>query len=225
MNNTPRSILVSDFDGTLARHEFYELIRDNHLLPDDETDYWTEYRQGRMIHFDALATYFAAAQGGEAALAPLIEKINLEPKLPAKLAALDAAQWDVVVVSAGCAWYIERALARAGVELPVYANPGKIVDDKLIMMRPDTHPFTCHETGIDKQAVVQSHLRAGRQVAFAGDGFSDIDAALCVPAGLRYARRDLATSLDQRGEAYQPFERWADIADGILRQQSSDRSL
>jgi len=219
MTNQPRSILVTDFDGTLARREFYELIRDNNLLPAGETDYWTEYTSGRMTHFDALSTFFADAQGGEAALAPLVEKIDLEPMLSSKLAALDAAGWDVVVASAGCAWYIERALARAGVELPVYANPGSFIDGKLIMQRPEGHPFTCHETGIDKQAIVQSYLKEGRQVAFAGDGLSDLKAALCVPAESRYARRDLATALDKQGEPYQPFEVWANVADGVLAYQ------
>jgi 2-hydroxy-3-keto-5-methylthiopentenyl-1-phosphate phosphatase len=49
-------------------------------------------------------------------------------------------------------------------------------------------------------------------VAFAGDGPPDLQAALLVPPGLRFARGGLAEELRARGEAFQPFSRWSEIA-------------
>ena len=54
-----RRILVSDFDGTMTRRDFYQLAVER-LLPPDVPNYWAEYRAGRMTHFEALQAYFAA---------------------------------------------------------------------------------------------------------------------------------------------------------------------
>jgi len=53
------SVLVSDFDGTMTRHDFYKLAIES-LLPPDTPDYWAEYRTGAITHFEALRLYFAA---------------------------------------------------------------------------------------------------------------------------------------------------------------------
>ena len=39
-------LLVSDFDGTMTRHDFYRLAVRS-LLPADLPDYWARYRAGR----------------------------------------------------------------------------------------------------------------------------------------------------------------------------------
>ncbi|MBV8130349.1 MAG: hypothetical protein JO114_22090, partial [Planctomycetaceae bacterium] len=37
------SLLVTDFDGTMTRHDFYMLAARS-LLPPDMPDYWAQYR-------------------------------------------------------------------------------------------------------------------------------------------------------------------------------------
>ena len=63
---------------------------------------------------------------------------------------------------------------------------------------------------------MRDYQEAGRLVAFAGDGFPDADAARLVPEGLRFARADLATALVAEGLAFRPFERWGEVAAGVL---------
>ena len=53
-------------------------------------------------------------------------------------------------------------------------------------------------------------------MAFAGDGFPDEEAALLVPGSLRFARGDLADVLAQKGEPFQPFDAWSQIARCLL---------
>lgn len=208
-----RSILVSDFDGTLTREDFYQLVMDRRFPP-DAPNVWQEYLDGRITHFEVMRQTFLTAEPGEAELIELTRLMHLEPDLAAELDALRAAGWDVVVVSLGCAWYIERLLREAGVELDVHASPGRIADGRLSMEWPEGSPFLSPETGIDKPAVVRTALAGGRTVAFAGDGAPDLTAALLVPPGLRFARRGraLAAELDARGESYRPFDRWAEVA-------------
>ena len=85
------------------------------------------------------------------------------------------------MVSAGCEWYIRILLGKGGVE------PRSIRGRRgLLMERAPGHPFFSPTLGIDKAAVVRQGIAEGRRVAFAGDGFPDIDPARLVPAELRF---------------------------------------
>jgi 2,3-diketo-5-methylthio-1-phosphopentane phosphatase len=206
-----RKVLVSDFDGTLTRRDLYQLVQER-LPPQSGLAVWEDYRAGRTSHFDALRTIFAAFRPGETELMRLADEMELDPNLAATVAVLRAAGWEVVVASAGCAWYIHHLLAKAGVELEVHANPGHIEAGRLVMEWPTGSPFQSPRTGIDKAAVVRAAQEGGRRVAFAGDGPPDVEPALLVPGPLRFARGYLAEVLRTRGQEFQPFEQWSDIA-------------
>ncbi|MCL4202800.1 MAG: HAD-IB family phosphatase [Pirellulaceae bacterium] len=212
-----RAVLVSDFDGTLARPDFYHLVR-QHLVPPGTPNFWDAYRVGKMTHFDALRSFFEAAEGGEAALRGILDMIEMPAQLADHLERLRAVGWDVLLVSAGCSWYIDILLARAGVNLPCHANPGRIHDGRLIMERPTASEYCCHETGIDKAAVVQGLLQQGRKVAFAGDGFPDFEAARLVASDLRFARSDLTIACRKADVPYRPFEDWSEVAAALLEE-------
>jgi 2-hydroxy-3-keto-5-methylthiopentenyl-1-phosphate phosphatase len=212
-----RALLVTDFDGTLTERDFYQLAVER-LVPADLPDHWAAYRAGRTTHFDALAAIFASIRAtDERALLDVAHDMHLQPGLAEHLGRLRTAGWDVAVVSAGCGWYIERLLGEAGVELEVHANPGEFVPGGgLRMRRPGDPRFRSHELGVDKAAVVRDALRRVPTVAFAGDGYPDLDAARLVAPAWRYARGDLAAAADAEGLTYQPFARWADVVDGLL---------
>lgn len=213
-----QAVLVTDFDGTLTRRDFYQLVVER-LLPAGTPDFWAEYRAGRITHFDALNRYFAEAPAGADALLALTRDMGLEPDLPGCLAGLRSRGWDVVVVSAGSSWYIGRLLADAGVALEFHANPGHIDGrGRLVMRRPVASPFHSEQNGVDKAAVVREAGQGGRTVAFAGDGPPDLEPALLVPPGLRFARRgsQLAALLDDRQEPFRPFDRWAEVARALV---------
>jgi 2,3-diketo-5-methylthio-1-phosphopentane phosphatase len=211
----PRSLLVTDFDGTMTRHDFYKLAAQS-LLPPDLPDYWTEYRAGRITHFQALQAIFASIRADLATVMTVVLRMEVDPKLPQALSQLRSQGWDVVVTSAGCDWYIRILLERAGIELPVWSNPGRFVEGRGLLMelRPKG-PYFSSNLGIDKAAVVRDGLAAGRRVAFAGDGFPDLEAARLVSAELRFARGDLAQVLSKQGFSFQRYGRWSEIADRL----------
>ncbi len=100
----------------------------------------------------------------------------------------------------------------------MHSNPGRFeAGQGLLMEMPTGSPFLSPTLGVDKARVVRRHLDEGRTVAFAGDGFPDAEAARLVPAGLRFARADLADVLGREGLAYHRFETWSDIAAVLLR--------
>jgi 2-hydroxy-3-keto-5-methylthiopentenyl-1-phosphate phosphatase len=200
----------------MTRRDFYKLARE-HLAPADLPDHWGAYRAGRMTHFEALRAIFESIRADEGRVLDVVSQMELEPGLAEAVSKLRSAGWELAVASAGCEWYIRRLLASEGIECAVHANPGRYEAGRgLLMELPRGSPYFSSELGIDKAAVVRAGLAAGRAVAFAGDGFPDLDAARAVPAGRRFARADLAAALGRERLEFRPFARWPDIADALL---------
>ena len=219
MNHThPPNVLVSDFDGTMTRRDFFKLAIQQ-MLPPDCPDFWSEYRAGRITHFESLRRYFAEISASESKVLAVVDQMELDPALPRAVADLRQAGWHVVVTSAGCEWYIRRLLDRAGVELEVHSNPGRFVPGRgLLMELPVGSRFLSLELGVDKAQVVRHYLAQaqGGAVAFAGDGFPDEEAAMLVTENMRFARGDLADVLKEKSEPFRRFDTWSEIARQIL---------
>jgi 2-hydroxy-3-keto-5-methylthiopentenyl-1-phosphate phosphatase len=216
----PRGILVSDFDGTMTRHDFYDLVRKQWPLPPGD-DPWEQYVAGRITHFEALAAIFARIRTDEATLLALVDRMETDPALPGAAQRLADHGWKVVVASAGCEWYLRRLLRRAGLAFEIHANPGEFSPATGLQMRlPEGSRFFRRSTGIDKTAVVRDALRQSDDVAFAGDGRPDLEPARLVAPERRFARGWLADALRRQGEVFQAFENWSEIADRLLNPPS-----
>jgi len=214
------NILVSDFDGTMTRHDFYDLVR-KQWPPAQGDDPWEEYVAGRLTHFEALAAIFGRIRTSEATLLGLVDGMELDPALPEAARRLGEQGWSIVVASAGCEWYLRRLLQQAGLALEVHANPGDFSPATGLQMRlPESSPFFSRSTGIDKVAIVNDALRKGGAVAFAGDGRPDFEAALLVPPERRFARGWLAGGLRELGQSFHPFTSWTEIADTLINPPS-----
>ncbi len=208
--------LVTDFDGTIARRDFYDMVRQE-LMPPGTPDFWGMFLAGELTHFQALYEIFIRIRQSEAEVLALVARMEVDPAFGPAVHRLQAAGWQVVVASAGCAWYIKRLLAEAGVSVTLHANPGTFVEGQgLIMRLPEDSPYFKPSTGINKAALMADMLARHPVVAFAGDGPPDLPPALMVPPERRFARAWLADALRDRGEGYHPFESWDEIAECLL---------
>jgi len=218
MRKPPHRILVSDFDGTMTRHDFFDLARRD-LPSAADHDFWQDYVDGKITHFEALAGIFAAIRTDGPTIDALIGRMELDPGLAGAVARLRAAGWEIVVASAGCRWYIRRLLDKAGVELEVHANPGVFSPETgLVLSLPAGSPYFKRETGIDKSAIVRAALTRDPRAVFAGDGRPDLAPSSLVAPGNRFARGWLARHLRQNREEFHPFETWSQIADALLEE-------
>jgi 2,3-diketo-5-methylthio-1-phosphopentane phosphatase len=209
-------ILVTDFDGTLTRNDFYDLVC-RHFPQIAALHFWQRYEQGEITHFEAMQGIYSQIRATPEEMADLLHEMQLDPKLPETVWRLEQADWAVKVVSAGGEWYILNLLDAAGVVLEVHANPGKFSTTQGLQLQlPEGSPFFSRRFGIDKSMVVRQALAVTSTVAYAGDGRSDLDPALLVSPELRFARGWLAGHLRDLGEAYQPFEQWTEIAERLL---------
>jgi 2,3-diketo-5-methylthio-1-phosphopentane phosphatase len=222
MTAPPRAVLVTDFDGTLTRREFYQIVQEH--MADGTRDYWADYRAGRMSHFEAMARFCADIRADEAAVLRALLQIELDPRFPELAGELNRAGWAIVVASAGSEWYIRQVLEPTGVGVTIHSNRGRWVGGErgLVLEPPTESPFFCANVGIDKAAIVRDALGRAATVAFAGDGMPDVAAAVLVPPNLRFARGDCAAELDRRGEPYRLFHRWAEVAEALLALSIND---
>ena len=209
-------VLVSDFDGTMAAADFYDLAVRELLTPEDIKP-WDDFKAGKITHFTAMQRIFSNIYAPEEKVRAVLDDMGLDPRLAESVNALRAKGWDIVVASAGCLWYIDILLKKAGVDLEVHANPGTYAaGGPLRIELPEADPFLSPKTGIDKAAIVEHHLKLGATVAFAGDGYTDLAPALLTPPRLRLARAALAERLAARGETFQPFDVWSEVAGSLL---------
>ena len=214
----PPRILVSDFDGTMTKHDFFDLARRD-LPSAADHDYWQDYVAGRITHFEALAGIFGSIRADWAGIEKVLADMQLDPTLKESVARLRAAGWEIVVASAGCGWYIERLLRKAGVELEVHANPGEFAPETgLKLALPTASPYFKRETGIDKPAIVRAALARDPNAVFAGDGRPDLAPASLVKPQRRFATGWLAHHLKNTGEDFRPFETWSQIAAALLEE-------
>ena len=212
----PRGILITDFDGTIARRDFYDLVRERWPVPPDD-DPWDRYVEGKLTHFEAIAKIFEGIRGSEAEVKALADSIEVCPDFAPTVRALQEAGWEVAVASAGCRWYIDYILDGAGVRVGVHANPGTLDPGRGLIMRPPPEgAFFDPSTGTDKTAIVRDALARTPVVAFAGDGRPDLEPCLLVPAERRFARGWLASKLRAMGEGFVPLQNWSAVGDALL---------
>lgn len=212
------NILVSDFDGTLTQIDFFqavlnEIVRDNLSI-------WHDYTGGQITHFEALAGYYRLIDWDEKRLLQLVDRCGFPHNFGKLVDELEKSGWGVVIASAGCEWYIQRHLQRTGTldRVPVHANHGSFVEGKgLLMELPLSSPFFDPKIGISKEGVVSHWLNQGKQVAFAGDGPTDLKPALLVPPERRFAKGSLASILTSRNEPFHSFDRWEEIPRRLLK--------
>ena len=215
MTNKPSRVLVTDFDGTMTRRDFFECVTEQLLQPED-MEPWHRYNAGKISHFEALQTIFSKLRFDESQLQPVLDQMGLDPRLAKAVDRLRQTGWEIVVVSNGCRWYIDRLLGAVKDLLTLYTNPGTLDPAQgLLMRRPVDSPYYGEATGIDKRLVVQDFLARYDRVVFAGNGRPDVEPALLVEPANRFARGYLALELERCERIFRRFESWSEIADQL----------
>jgi 2-hydroxy-3-keto-5-methylthiopentenyl-1-phosphate phosphatase len=214
-----RHVFISDFDGTITARDFYLVALDELTGPAAEQA-WREYQAGRRTLFEALCGIFAAINVGEARVLERLPAVGFEAGVADAIRRLHAADWDVIIVSAGCRWYLDRLLSANGVDgaaMTIYANPGTFTPNGgLQMTMPEEARYRDPETGTSKAGVVRDALERYDRVAYAGDSMPDLPAIQMVDSARRFARSVLADALEDRGVPFRRFTRWRLIADVLL---------
>jgi len=215
-DSPPTALLVTDFDGTMTERDFYQIALER-FTPSETQYVWQRYKQKELTLFETLQGIFSAIKAPQAEVIAALDDLRIDPGAAAAIQRLRAGGWEVVIVSAGCDWYIQRVLAKAGIQVTVHANPGEYAESSGIEMRvPSGSPYLSSFAGIDKAAIVREALENYRDVAFAGNSAPDLEAARLVNDNRRFARSQLADLLDEEHRPYRRFQQWSGIAEMLL---------
>ena len=150
INFSPDLLLISD---PLAGHAGDAVGHMVHQLSDYEDLPIIYVRTGDAAAVnDAIeAAPVASIRADEDDLEEVMQAMAIDPELRAGFDRLESAGWEVIVVSNGCGWYIDRLLGRADVRAPVYSNPGWFDPDKISPLREMVRgvPHACPSGQID----------------------------------------------------------------------------
>ncbi|MBF0275693.1 MAG: HAD-IB family phosphatase [Nitrospinae bacterium] len=218
-----KKVFITDFDGTMTRNEFYQLVLTDVLKAQvNQDDEWERYLKGEITHFEVLSYYFSLINIPEEKLIKLLEKMEFHPDTPHWIRELEKAGWHIVVASAGCDWYVRKILLQNGLKLELHTNHG-IYSEKggLHLTKPYDSPFYDENVGISKEKITQHYLCQCEEVVYAGDGKPDLNALLQIKPENRFARGWVATELTKMKEPFTSFDSWNDCAQSLLSRKTA----
>jgi len=201
-----RRTLVVDFDGTITEQDLLDTI----ALTFGDEEVYREVDEGLDDH--TLTLNEVIRREFEPVRAPLdevqrwvLENVRIRPGFHEVVELARERGWRMVVVSSGFRELIEPVLEREGLAgLEVLSNT---VDPDPAGWRVRFRVSeTCEACGQPCKRSTAAALADGTELVYVGDGYSDRCAA--ESADLVFARRGLASYLEEQGV---PFERFDDF--------------
>ena len=221
----PGDLVLSDFDGTISRHDTgLAMMTRLQLAPAWELE--ERWRAGEIGSAECLARQWAMVVLREEELLSLLDSMPLDETFPAFVDLCRERGAGLVVLSDGLDLYVDRMLGRLGLRtssrpetlppldecLATYANHAEWTPAGVRVTFPGAER-DCDDCGTCKTARLRA-LRPGyRRVLYLGDGYSDMCAAR--HADLRFAKHHLADYCRERGLAYYPFEDFAEVIEAV----------
>ncbi|HYL19256.1 MAG TPA: MtnX-like HAD-IB family phosphatase [Burkholderiales bacterium] len=203
----PRRTLVPalffDFDNTLTSGDVLDRVIET-FSPDEAWRDWEDaWEHGRLSARECLRRQVENLRVDRLALFDYLLQVRVDPAFPAIVDWARARRIEVSIVSDSFVPLIDHILANNGVEgVRVYANDLVFSGDRLLPAFPYADP-ACMRSANAKARHMQPYRRS-RYLVFAGDGHSDLDAALA--SDLIFAKSTLAMELTALHVDFCPFE-------------------
>jgi 2-hydroxy-3-keto-5-methylthiopentenyl-1-phosphate phosphatase len=202
--------LVVDFDGTITEQDLLDRIAQT--FGDEEV--YREVDEG--LDDDSLTLNEVIRREFEPVRAPLgevrdwvLENVRIRPGFRELVELARERDWRIVVVSSGFRELIEPVLEREGLgDLELLSNTvDPEPDGWKVRFRVSE---ACEVCGQPCKRSTAAALADGTELVYVGDGYSDRCAAEL--ADVVFARRGLASYLEERGVAFERFEDFHSVA-------------
>lgn len=210
--------LVFDFDNTLTRGDVLDEVIAQ-FSPDEGWKHWeAAWVAGDLSARDCLRRQMEGLRVTREDLLAYLGTVRIDPAFARIQDWCRAKRADLIIVSDSFAPLIEHILAcNAIAGVPVFANELAFAGDRLVPSFPYFDPAVPRSANAKAR-----HLAAYRHhtIVFAGDGRSDLDAALV--SDVVFAKDTLARELDARSIDFRPFDTLEPVL-AFLESTESDR--
>jgi 2-hydroxy-3-keto-5-methylthiopentenyl-1-phosphate phosphatase len=202
--------LVVDFDGTVTEQDLLDTIAQTF----GDEDVYREVDEG--LDDDSLTLNEVIRREFEPVRAPLgevrdwvLENVRVRPGFRELVELARERDWRIVVVSSGFRELIEPVLEREGLgDLELLSNTvDPDADGWKVRFRVSE---ACEVCGQPCKRSTAAALADGTELVYVGDGYSDRCAAEL--ADVVFARRGLASYLEDRGVPFERFEDFHSVA-------------
>ena len=196
-------LFITDFDGTITAQDFFLQIM-------------YRYQHDRIFSKDK--------KRGVELLSSVLEEVDLTKEqfleeikyIPMDKTFIDFYRFfkkiggDILVLSAGSKYYIEKKLKLEGIEdILICANGGNFEDGSFKFYTNKDERFFCPVFGVDKKKVISIYKEKYEKIFYAGDSYVDFDA--CRIADFRFAKKNLVDILKKFKLKFYEFENFDDI--------------
>ncbi len=209
-----KKLVQSDFDGTLTWEDVSFQILDA-FTTEDWRHLLKEYQEGKRSVLSFTREAFAMVKEDEETILEFVEKnARIRDGLKELVDYCLNKGFEFVIVSNGLDLYINFLLKKLGLEhIPVYAAKTRCAREgmQVSYIGPDGSELS---DGF-KAAHLKSFLKRGYEVAYIGDGLSDIQPVKL--ASLIFARGALLQYCKGANLTHYPFESLKDVIKGLER--------
>jgi 2-hydroxy-3-keto-5-methylthiopentenyl-1-phosphate phosphatase len=198
-----KPVLFFDFDNTLTQGDVLDELIERYSPNEYWRDWENAWAKGELPARDCLRLQVENMRVSRQHLLNDVARVRIDP------AFVEIVDWarrhdvEVQIVSDSFLPLIRHMLQVNGIaDIPVFANGLQFVaPDRLLPSFPH-YDAACSCSANDKTRHLAPYL--DHRIIYAGDGHSDLDAALA--ADVVFAKASLANELDARGVAFYPFD-------------------
>ena len=199
---------ATDFDGTVTEKDVAAL-----LLMEFAGDRWLEIEEdflSRKISCrEALKRQFNLLKGDKEEFLEYVDKnARIDPDFTEFLSLCQQRGVPVRIVSEGLDFYIEFLLQKYGIEVEFFTNKAHFEDGGIRISYPHGSN-DCKDCGTCKLELIKDWKDAGMNVAYAGDGVSDICPA--ESCDIVFAKGDLLKHFRKEGLTHIEFNCFKDV--------------
>ena len=203
-----RRAVLTDFDGTVTRTDVAEdILRE--FAPPEWWEFEELHRARKIGTRETMVRQFALVRASEGEMLRFVDShVELDETFPPFVAACRDRGVRVEIVSEGLDFYLHHLLTQWRIDLPARTNRTTFEGGRVQIAYPYAAP-TCNLCGTCKLRRLFELRVAGYDVAYVGDGHSDLCPA--VEADTVFAKKELADLCREEGIAFIPFDTFADV--------------
>jgi 2,3-diketo-5-methylthio-1-phosphopentane phosphatase len=199
----PKPALFFDFDNTLTQGDLLDALIEAYSPNDDWREWERAWTAGEIPASECLRLQVGSLRVSRESLLEHVGRVPIDPAFADIVAWAGRNDAPLAIVSDSFVPLIEHVLRANGIEgVPIFANELEFgALGRLIASFPYCDPDVPRSANAKARHLAP--YRGRRSIVFAGDGRSDLDAALA--ADVVFAKAALAEELAARGAAFRPF--------------------